>query len=198
MCQNTVKGNMNIDWHSYVEETNPLTTTLETYLNQNERKIYLTMTFRCGTHILEVGFGSALGLIYMAKHGKKVMGLDRERTIIMLAKKRMNMFHVKFPLILADARFLPFKDSSFDAILHEGLLEHFDREDRINLLHEHLRVADYVVVDVPTVKSWLGEKGPYDERLLTETDWLLEWHKHFKILQIWKRTYVSIGAVLTN
>lgn len=188
-----------IDWAHYVHETNPFGKGLDDYLNQNERWKYLNIASELGNKILEVGFGSALGLIYLATKGKQVAGVDLSLEIIELAKQRAKQFNVEIPFFQADARNLSmFKDKSFNVVLHEGLLEHFDLEDRMNILREHLRVAEHVVVDVPTIKSWRGRPGPYGERLLTEEQWLEEWSKNFHIETVWRRTFVSIGVVLKS
>ena len=188
---------MTIDWARYVHETNPLTTSLNGYLNQNERWKYLNVALGLGEKIVEVGIGCALGLIYLATQGKEVVGVDFDREVIVLAKQRTKQFNMEIPFVQANAKKLPFQNRFFDVVLHEGLLEHFDHEDRMNILREHFRIAEYVVVDVPTVKSWGGRPGPYDERLLTENQWLEEWGA-FSIETIWRRTFVSIGAVLKN
>jgi len=183
------------DWERYVHETNPLGKSLEAYIVQNERWKYLNIAWGSGEKILEVGIGSALGVIYLATLGKEVVGVDCYPKVITLAKQRAKQFGVEPSFFLADARNLPFKDWSFDVVLHEGLLEHFDYEDRMSILREHLRVAEHIVVDVPTVKSWGGLPGPYGERLLTEDAWLAEWDA-FDVKTVWRRTFVSIGAVL--
>ncbi len=53
-------------------------------------------------------------------------------------------------LVLADGLFCPFKDNSFDIVLHQGLLEHFPKP--MPLLRENYRIlrsGGLVLVDVP-------------------------------------------------
>jgi ubiquinone/menaquinone biosynthesis C-methylase UbiE len=184
-------------WVKMVLDACPLEMSIHEYLRQNYREFYLDVAASRGVKILEIGFGSGLSSAYLQKIGKKVVAIDRDKTLVLYALKRFHQLGLSVPVLLSDAFNLPFNDYAFDVILHEGLLEHFDREDRVRMLNEHLRVAKCVVVDVPTAKAFHG-KAPYDERLLNDEEWLSEWHAHFKVEDVFHRTFVAVGAVLTK
>lgn len=184
-------------WGRMVLQACPLSMSLEEYLDQNERKTYLSIVAEEGDKIVEVGFGSGLGLIYLASLGKDVTGVDSDNHVISVAKKRMKRSGVQIPLIKSDAFDLPFAPGSFDVAFHEGLLEHFDHPNRLKMLEEHLRVAEKVVVDVPTLKAFYG-KAPFNERLQSVFDWILEWHRDFKLKFVFERSFVAVGGVLTR
>lgn len=57
------------------------------------------------------------------------------------------------PFVVADARYLPFKDSSFDYIIASHVLEHV--EDPIQVAAEFMRIAQAGYIETP---SEIGEK----------------------------------------
>ncbi|RKY41286.1 MAG: hypothetical protein DRP76_00195 [Candidatus Omnitrophota bacterium] len=71
---------------------------------------------------------------------------------------------------LADARSLPYKDSSFDLVFSLGLIEHFPKEERYILLKEQSRVLKkgrYLICQVPLLSfslNFLYTKLVYDFR----------------------------------
>jgi len=99
-----------------------------------------------GKRILEIGFGSGTTSSYLAENGASVVGIDISLPALRNAKGR----GATFAILCADGRALPFPDSSFDIVFHQGVLEHF--RDPLPLLKEQgrvLRKGGALVVDVP-------------------------------------------------
>ena len=70
--------------------------------------------FCCGNDVLEVACGAGLGLGYLAKKARTVVGGDYTDNLLTGAKKYYNG---RVPLLRLDAHALPFRDSSFDMVL---------------------------------------------------------------------------------
>lgn len=74
--------------------------------------------------LLDVGCGTGGSTLFLAKHGKAewIVSIDLVRTMVKVAKtktvkKKMNQ---KVCFIVCDGRFLPFKNSCFDALISRG------------------------------------------------------------------------------
>lgn len=96
--------------------------------------------------VLEVGAGSGRDLSELHARGLNVTFSDFSETAVAAFRGA----HDGVRADRADARALPYADSSFDLVLSLGLIEHFDEKDRIAILREKFRVSSrYVLVDVP-------------------------------------------------
>jgi len=137
-----------------------------------EKSPYVLKAAKLGNHILEVGGGSGLGCLSIKKEfpEKEVTYSDTNDEVCRLAVKRFAFHNVKIPVKKIDAFTLPFDRNAFDVVYHEGVAEHYDEPDIIRMLREHLRVAKFVVMDVPT-KWGLGMGGYGDERKFDNIDW---------------------------
>ncbi|MEK7217323.1 MAG: class I SAM-dependent methyltransferase [Chloroflexota bacterium] len=67
-----------------------------------------------GKEILEVACGSGMGLGFLARTAKRVVGGDCTQGLLRQARKH---YGARIPLVRLDAHGLPFRDSSFDAII---------------------------------------------------------------------------------
>ncbi|MFH0971338.1 MAG: class I SAM-dependent methyltransferase, partial [Candidatus Micrarchaeota archaeon] len=65
-------------------------------------------------------------------------------------------FGGKAELVLANLKHLPFKAGKFDAIVHQGILEHFTEKGAIAIIRHHLSLAPLVIFSVPV-------RSPYTE-----------------------------------
>ena len=71
----------------------------------------------------------------------ELIGVDFSKNMLLLAKKYREKFRFKAELVLADLRFLPFADSSFDWIISIASLHNIKgREERRKALREMSRV----------------------------------------------------------
>lgn len=69
-----------------------------------------------GRHVLELGCGGARWSIALARSGAKVLGLDISRMQLRHARREMRRSRTKFPLVRANAEYLPFAPESFDVV----------------------------------------------------------------------------------
>ena len=122
--------------------------------------------------VLEVSIGTGLNLLHMPT-AIEVFGLDLSWG--MLAKCRRNLAKWKRPaeLFQGEGENLPFKDDSFDAVLHAGGINFFN--DKSRAMREMVRVAKpgaKIVISDETEEAVKGvyEKNPLIKRYYNHRD----------------------------
>lgn len=103
-----------------------------------------------GKKVLEVGGGRGADSFKLVSEGAWSTAIDRSWNSIRLISSRTASQGVKIRLVMADARYLPFKSGTFDLISHQGFLEHF--RDPVPYLKQQIRLlkpSGYVVISVP-------------------------------------------------
>ena len=138
---------------------------------------------RVGNKILEVGCGSGLTSLILAKRYKlKPTFLDASAESIKICKKNAKRLSIEAVCVMALAQELPFKDNEFDIVLSGGLIEHLTPEDKLKAMQEMYRVSkNLVIVIVPNAhnvpyrigKFWrelLGKWAFGDENPLTKNE----------------------------
>lgn len=122
-----------------------------------------------GDKILDIGSGTGVIGWPLAQAGVKVISIDNDTDILLMAQVNAMMLGANIEYQEADAFDLPFRDREFKVAFSLGLLEHFSDEDIGRLVSEHQRVADVVVVGMP-IK---GNKSPAfgNERYLYMEEW---------------------------
>ena len=78
-----------------------------------------------GEKILDVGCGSGVYSIWMAKLGGKVVGIDVSKQAIDFANRWANEEKIDFKGIVGDAENLPFKKNTYDLLFYGAILHHF-------------------------------------------------------------------------
>jgi SAM-dependent methyltransferase len=103
-----------------------------------------------GDTVLEVGAGTGRDSEPLADHGAVVYLLDYSYESIRLIRQTTGGKRI-FP-VGGDAFSLPFRDGTFDAVYHQGLLEHFREEAASRMIREQTRVlkpGGLLLIDVP-------------------------------------------------
>ncbi|MEK7616814.1 MAG: class I SAM-dependent methyltransferase [Patescibacteria group bacterium] len=131
--------------------------------------------------ILEIGVGTGSMSIFFSYLGLDVTGLDNDQDILKKARNLSKKLNGKAKFIHGNAFNLPFKDKSFDVVLSQGLLEHFQDDEIFKLLDEQLRVGKVVILSVPNKYYSVLDFG--DERLLTDENWYKLLSKKYHILK---------------
>ncbi|MDD6401195.1 MAG: class I SAM-dependent methyltransferase [Lachnospiraceae bacterium] len=103
---------------------------------------------------LEIGCGSGVSSLWLAKNGRNVVALDYTRESINLVKKAAEKLDIKIDICCHDATMeLPFKNGEFDYIFQCGLLEHFDTKIQIKLLRNWGRYGKNMISMIPNSVS---------------------------------------------
>ena len=130
-----------------------------------------------GQRVLEIGGGTGGNSSLLARKGAEVYVLDFSPTALSIAAQTAEQAGVRFRLLEADARHIPFPDGFFDLIFHQGFLEHF-RHPLPLLLEQRrvLREGGYLLVDVPQTFNLFTVK----KHLLMAMDrWEYGWEREF-------------------
>jgi ubiquinone/menaquinone biosynthesis C-methylase UbiE len=125
------------------------------------------MEFAIGKNVLEIGCGAGIGLGYLARFAKKMVGGDIEEKNIALAKQYYNG-RPEISIDLMDAHKLPFPDGSFDlALLYETIYYLRDPEKCISEALRVLREGGILVVCTVN-KDWKDfHPSPYTYKYFT-------------------------------
>ena len=162
-------------WIEKVKAYYPLSYPPTSYFYNNRYYEYITRLAdgRRTERVLEVGTGSGLALVCVRLSQpwkERVVGVDVSREVIAFAKERCKGLNIE--LYVADARNLPFDGEEFDVCGSEGLLEHWNEEERVQMLKEMKRVAKRLVIDLPVNYRYAIPIGGYgDEQILPLSYW---------------------------
>ncbi len=105
--------------------------------------------------VLEIGCGSGVSSLWLAKHNRNVTALDYTESSVALVREAARKIGLSsLRVILADAtKTLPFTDNEFDLAFQSGLLEHFSTEEQISLLKNWKHNCRRMVSMVPNASS---------------------------------------------
>jgi len=99
---------------------------------------------RVGERILDIGCGTGYALSDLARRAgpsASVHGLDGSWAMIQRARVRTRDREASVHVSRADARALPYRTQSFDAVYSSGVLELYDAGTRVDILSEAKRVV---------------------------------------------------------
>jgi len=101
--------------------------------------------------VIDVGCGSGLDAEYYDDY----VGIDVTPEFIDAA---YNIYGVK-KLVLCDARYLPFKDKSFETAFSKGVLIHYPQKEGEKMLHEMIRISNitYIAWGIPLLGHGHGK-----------------------------------------
>jgi ubiquinone/menaquinone biosynthesis C-methylase UbiE len=92
--------------------------------------------------VLDIGCGNARNLVPFLERGFPCVGLDFSKSMIREAKIFLKRRELSANFLIADVRFLPFKEKIFDYVLYTRTLHHLPTTKlRIKSLEEVSRVA---------------------------------------------------------
>lgn len=106
-------------------------------------------------NILEIGCGTGISSLWLAKNGRTVTALDYTKSSVQLVNEAAKILGLEnIDVVHADAtKELPFKEKKFDYIFQAGLLEHFSREEQIRLLRNWSKYGKYMISMIPNAAS---------------------------------------------
>ncbi|MFN2384400.1 MAG: class I SAM-dependent methyltransferase [Gemmatimonadota bacterium] len=128
--------------------------------------------------VLEIGAGTGRDTAALAEGGARAVALDATPAALRLIARAAPALRGR-GIVGGDALQLPFPDRTFDAVFHQGVLEHF--RDPAGFLAENFRVTapgGLLVVDVPqTWHPWTLLK-----RIALRLDrWFAGWETEYTI-----------------
>jgi len=146
--------------------------------------------------ILEIGAGTGGDSIRLAQQGAKVSVLDFASEALARIQQSADAAGVTLRMILADARALPCANATYDAIFHQGFLEHFT--DPAALVQEQRRVlrrGGYLLVDVPQRYNFYTL---YKRRLIQLGRWQYGgWEREFSYLELKRLLQANSFSIVT-
>ena len=100
----------------------------------------LRLEGRPGSTLLDIGCGWGRWTIAAAQQGYTAVGIDPSLGAVMAAIRAARQMGVPTRYVVAEGRFLPFRDDSFDAVFSYSVLQHLSPDDVRAVLREAARV----------------------------------------------------------
>jgi len=107
-----------------------------------------------GRLFLEVGCNWGRWCIAAARMGYRPVGIDPSLKSIRAAYRVASQLGIDASYLVADGRFLPFRDRTFDQVFSYSVLQHLSKENTVTTLdemHRILRVGGSALVQMPNV-----------------------------------------------
>ncbi|GEM_PF-1073977 len=105
---------------------------------------------------LDLGCGWGRHLVYLARQGWQVTGLDWARSAVSHAREALAELSLPGRVIKGDLRRPPFDDSQFQLVVATDVLQHGRRADfrrAMQQLKRVLRIGGQAIISVPTVNN---------------------------------------------
>lgn len=113
-------------------------------------RYYFASRHILGKDVIEIGCGPGIGLGYMSKKAKKIIGIDIDQKNLKLAK---DQYGDKIELLNADAHKLPFESNSFDVVICMASIIYLDLPIFINECKRVLRRGGMLIFNTPNRDS---------------------------------------------
>jgi len=98
--------------------------------------------------VLDIGCGARMGPFILLGSARKVAGIDISKEAVGYALKKWPRVNLVY--LVADAKYLPFKDEAFDCIVSFELIEHLDNyEAYLGETKRVLKEAGYLIISTP-------------------------------------------------
>lgn len=182
-------------WDAFWEEKKEVK---EVYSNSDRvvRNLTKVMDVK-GKRILEIGAGTGRDSFPLVALGAEVYQLDYSMNSLRIMKRIAEEERMAVTIVGGDTFALPFKDGTFDAVFHQGLLEHFRPAKAEALLKENIRIlkpGGLLCVDVPqryhiyTVIKTL---------LIAVDQWFAGWERSFSVPEL-RREMERLGLTTVH
>ena len=163
--------------HLHIKERIPFLEVVQKYVRSLQE--------RGPVNVLEIGCGTAIDSYYLAEHTKaKIWAIDSSSRAIQVADKVGRYFNSRINLKVADAVKTDFKDSFFNLIFSQGVIEHFKKP--IPLMKEQTRLLSedgYIIIDVPQKYNLYTL---FRKMLIKMGRWPYGWERGYSIFELRK------------
>lgn len=164
-------------WYEiYIDEINEKGS-ISNYVNDKikTKKILIDLIKKYSPNkkIIEAGSGTGILSTYLASLGFDSVAIDIDKDILNLSKKIAKEYGAKNkPKFMIDSILkLNYKNKEFDVSFSNGVLEHFSDKEIIKTIKKQLKIANTVIVGIPT-KYFDDNEAMYgDERFLKLKFW---------------------------
>lgn len=164
-------------WYEiYIDEINEKVS-ISNYVNDKiktkKNLIDLIKKYSPNKKIIEAGSGTGILSTYLASLGFDSVAIDIDKDILNLSKKIAKEYGAKNkPKFMIDSILkLNYKNKEFDVSFSNGVLEHFSDKEIIKTIKKQLKIANTVIVGIPT-KYFDDDEAMYgDERFLKLKFW---------------------------
>jgi SAM-dependent methyltransferase/uncharacterized protein YbaR (Trm112 family) len=144
-----------------------------------------------GARFLEIGCSWGRWCIAAARKGYRPIGIDPSLKGIRSARRVARQLGIDALYLVADGRYLPFPDSSFDQVFSYSVLQHFSKNDVRLVLPEIrrvLRIGGQSQIQMPNV---FGARSLYHQirrRFRTARDFEVRYWTPGELLEIFNET----------
>ncbi len=107
--------------------------------------------------VLDLGCGAGRHVIFLAREGFEVHGLDSSTEALRICRERLQAAGLHAALVRADMRKIPYPDGAFDAVLAIASIYHgtlADMRRTIAELHRVLRPGGLALLEFKSVRSF--------------------------------------------
>jgi len=126
------------------------------YQEQSNRIISTMLKYGKADRVIEIAVGTGRVMTELAKHTRWVVGLDLTENMLKQSKDKTNRKKVgNISLSQANAKFLPYKDNSFDAAVSIRFFHLLSPEERQKCFEEIYRVLKPGGILIVEFNSWL-------------------------------------------
>jgi len=116
------------------------------------RHRYILDLLECNRNkVLDIGCGPGEMIVDLLKRGYKVCGADISMEMLNIARKNIRTQNLvnSHQLVQSSIEYLPFRDSSFDAVICAGVIEYLDADDRaLKELNRVLKPSGILIITV--------------------------------------------------
>ena len=116
-----------------------------------------------GGLLLDLGCNWGRWSIAASRKGYRVAGIDPSLGAIMAARRVARQLDLPIMYVVADARYLPFKNSSFDVVFSYSVLQHLSKANAVSVLSQVRRVLRPDGISLIQMPNWLGVRSLYHQ-----------------------------------